>query len=182
MSIFRLKFEKAIVILEISTLEFIQIPKIEQNNNNDNSNNKKWNQNCLICVFWPVNCKNYCYIWNQHPPVCWNAKNCSKQKKKEIWDQKCLIWTFWAELLKSYWYIWNQLPRICQNAKFRAKIKILKGTLMQIWQSAILSSSYESNMLKISHWNTLYFLRYEHMRYVKSLFTNIQKTIQYIKN
>ena len=39
LSIFKLKFEKANVIFEINTLEFIQIPKIEQNNNNDNSNN-----------------------------------------------------------------------------------------------------------------------------------------------
>ena len=37
---FRLKFEKANVIFEINAFEFIQIPKIEQNNN-DNSNNKK---------------------------------------------------------------------------------------------------------------------------------------------
>ena len=30
-------------------------------------------------------------------------------------------------------------------------------------------------MLKISHENTFYFMRYVHMKYVKSLFTNIQK-------
>ena len=34
MSIFRLKFEKTNVIFETSTFEFIQILKIEQNNNN----------------------------------------------------------------------------------------------------------------------------------------------------
>ena len=34
MSIFRLKFEKTSVIFETSTFEFIQILKIEQNNNN----------------------------------------------------------------------------------------------------------------------------------------------------
>ena len=49
---------------------------------------------------------------------------------------------------------------------------MLKGTLMQIWKSTITSSSYE-NML-ILHENTFYFLRYVHVRYVKSLFTNIQ--------
>ena len=38
---FKPKFEKANVIFEINTLEFIQIPLIEQNNN-VNSNNKKW--------------------------------------------------------------------------------------------------------------------------------------------
>ena len=45
--------------------------------------------------------------------------------------------------------------------------------------SAISSSSYENNMLKISHLNTFYFLRYAHVKYVKSLFANIQK--KYIK-
>ena len=30
-------------------------------------------------------------------------------------------------------------------------------------------------MPKISHYNTFYFLRYSHVRYVKYLFTNIQK-------
>ena len=34
------------VIFEIKALEFIQIPKIEQNNN-DNSINKKWDQKLL---------------------------------------------------------------------------------------------------------------------------------------
>ena len=54
MSIFRLKFGKANVTFEINTLEFIQIPKIEQNS--DNSNNKKWNKKMpylgiLVCKF-----------------------------------------------------------------------------------------------------------------------------------
>ena len=84
LSIFKLKFEKANVIFEISTLKFIQIPKIEQNNKDDNNNNKKWNQKCLIWVFWPVNLKNHCYIWNQHARICRNAKNCSKQKKSKF--------------------------------------------------------------------------------------------------
>ena len=84
LSIFRLKFEKANVIFEISTREFIERPKIEQNNNKDNSNNKKWNQKCLICVFWPINLKNYCYIWNQPPRICRNAKNYSRQKKSNL--------------------------------------------------------------------------------------------------
>ena len=36
-------------------------------------------------------------------------------------------------------------------------------------------------MLKISHYNTFYFLRYAHVRYVKSLFTNIQKQWNMLK-
>ena len=35
--------------------------------------------------------------------------------------------------------------------------------------------SHENNMLKISHENTFYFLTYTVVRYVKSLFKNIQK-------
>ena len=34
---------------------------------------------------------------------------------------------------------------------------------------------FENNMLKIEHQNTFYFLSYAHEKYVKSLFTNIQK-------
>ena len=44
-------------MFEISNLKFIKILKLEQNNNNDNSNNIKWNQKCLIWVFWPINLK-----------------------------------------------------------------------------------------------------------------------------
>ena len=58
---FRPKFEKANIIFEINALEFMQIPKIEQNNN-DKSNNEKWDQKCLIWVFWPVDLKNCCCI------------------------------------------------------------------------------------------------------------------------
>ena len=43
------------------------------------------------------------------------------------------------------------------------------------------SSSNEINMLKISHYNIFYFLRYPHVRYVKSLFTNIQKELNTLK-
>ena len=45
---------------------------------------------------------------------------------------------------------------------------------MQIWKSANIFSSYGNNMLEISHEDTFYFLRNAHVRYVKSLFTNIQ--------
>ena len=41
---------------------------------------------------------------------------------------------------------------------------------MQIW-----NLPNENNMLKISRKNTFYFLRYVHVRCVKSLFSNIQK-------
>ena len=43
-----------------------------------------------------------------------------------------------------------------------------KGTLFK-------GTLYEKNMLKISRLNIFYFLRCTRVRYVKSLFTNIQK-------
>ena len=36
-------------------------------------------------------------------------------------------------------------------------------------------------MLTISHQNTFYLLRYAHVKYVKSLFTNIQKQYNMLK-
>ena len=42
-------------------------------------------------------------------------------------------------------------------------------------------SSFENNMLKILHYNTFYFLRHAYVRYVKSLFTNIQKQYNMLK-
>ena len=55
---------------------------------------------------------------------------------------------------------------------------------MQIWKSTnlpIFLSSYENNMFKILHNNTFYFLRYAHVKYVESLFTNIQKQQNVLK-
>ena len=46
---------------------------------------------------------------------------------------------------------------------------------MQISESAISLSSHENNMPKISHENTFYVLWHAHVKYVKSLFTNIEK-------
>ena len=43
-------------------------------------------------------------------------------------------------------------------------------------------SSYENNMPKVSHCNTVYFVRYTHPRYMKCLFTNIQKQKNILKS
>ena len=37
----------------------------------------------------------------------------------------------------------------------------IKGTLLQIWKSTNFLSSHKNNMWKISHYNTVYFLRYK---------------------
>ena len=79
---FRFKFEKANFIYEINALEFIQLPKIEQNNN-DNSNNKKMGIFGVFRYFWDRILKNYCHIWNQHPQICLIVEFLKK-------NQKCL--------------------------------------------------------------------------------------------
>ena len=53
-----------------------------------------------------------------------------------------------------------------------SNISGFKGALMQIWNLSIFLPSYQNSMSKISYYNTFYFLRYAHVRYMKSLFTN----------
>ena len=50
-----------------------------------------------------------------------------------------------------------------------------KGKLMKIWKSTSIPVFIWKKLLKISYLDTFYFLRYAHVRHVKSLFTNIQK-------
>ena len=59
---------------------------------------------------------------------------------------------------KSIWQLYRTTTFLAQLG-MAASDHLLKGTLMQIWKSA----------------NLFYFLRYPHVRYVKSLFKNIQK-------
>ena len=51
----------------------------------------------------------------------------------------------------------------------------IKGTLIQSGNLLTCSSLHKNNMLKVSHNNTTYFLRCGSPRYVKFLFTNMQK-------
>ena len=44
----------------------------------------------------------------------------------------------------------------------RSIILEIKGILMQIQKLTLSSSSYKNNVLKVSHYNTVYFLRYTH--------------------
>ena len=60
------------------------------------------------------------------------------------------------------------------NLKFWIHL-ILKGTLKQIWKSADIFVFIWKLYAEDFTLNTFYFLRYAHVRYVKSLFTNIQK-------
>ena len=73
-----------------------------------------------------------------------------------------------------------------QQVSFKTQIFFCKNwttTYLKVHESRfenlpIFSSSYENNTLKISYWNTFYFFRNAHVRYVKSLFTNVLKVLK----
>ena len=76
-------------------------------------------------------------------------------------------------LSKTKWRIflkWNK-----KNCFVKLKIHLCR------FENLPISSSPKENMLIISQQNTFYFLRYAHVRYVKSLFTNIQKQLNMLK-
>ena len=55
------------------------------------------------------------------------------------------------------------------------RISNMSKTICRFENLPISSSSDENNMPKMSHYNTFYFLKCGHMRYVKCFFTIIQK-------
>ena len=61
------------------------------------------------------------------------------------------------------------------DSEIEFKGTLFKGTLCRFENLPISLFSYEKNMLKISRLNIFYFLRCTRVRYVKSLYTNIQK-------
>ena len=91
-----------------------------------------------------------------------------------FWFFRCLLPCKWSHLQKEF------------SGGVFFKKSVFKVTLMQTWKfqymlSSKYLSSFENNMLKISHWNSFYFLRYAHVSYVKSLFTNIPKQQNMLK-
>ena len=83
------------------------------------------NKNVLFRYFSAGILKNYCYIWNQCPLICLNAKFHARIKILPL-ELKSVIWEIWAPILKSYCHIWHQHPRTGLIAKFCVKIKIIK--------------------------------------------------------
>ena len=63
--------------------------------------------------------KQYCHIWNQHPPICFIAKFHEKTKMPKFGY-------FWGRILENYCHIWNQHLRICLMKKFCEETKMLK--------------------------------------------------------
>ena len=51
---------------------------------------KNKTRNVLLGSFKLKIGKTYCDIWNQHPRICRNAKNCAKQRKSNL-GPKCVI-------------------------------------------------------------------------------------------
>ena len=94
---FRFKFEKANFIYEINALEFIQLPKIEQNNN-DNSNNENgyfWGSS----VFLGQNFEKLLSYLKSAPS---NLSNCRISQKKpkmpKFGTKNVLFGYFWGRI------------------------------------------------------------------------------------
>ena len=51
-------------------------------------------KNVLLSIFTLKIWKNDCHIWNQHPRICRNAKNCAKQKNKINFGTKIALFGF----------------------------------------------------------------------------------------
>ena len=62
--------------------------------------------------------------------------------------------------------------------KTAINISLALGVTLKARRFENLSMSYETNMLQVSHLNTFYFLRYAHVRCVKT-FRNVK---EYVKN
>ena len=120
LSIFRLKFEKANFIFEISTLEFVKLRNFKKK--------QKWlnwgPKMPYLGNFLVRTLKIYCDIWNQHPRTCQTGKFRKKTKTRKFRTKNVLFTYFGASIIKNY--IWNQHPRICQITKFREKLKMPK--------------------------------------------------------
>ena len=79
---FRPKFEKIIVIFEISTFKSIKMQSFMLNNK------KKFGTKIALFLSWTWIWKNYCHIWNKHPRVYqkWISNRYSKS-----WHRVCLF-------------------------------------------------------------------------------------------
>ena len=45
--------------------------------------------------------KNYCHIWNQHPPICIFTKFCKETNMPKFGSKNALFGYFWARILKN---------------------------------------------------------------------------------
>ena len=130
-------------MFEINALEFMEMLKIEKNNN-DKSSNKKWDKSCPIWVFLGQNFTKIFSYLKSAPSNLSNCKFCEGTKMPKFGTKNTLFRYFWARILKSYCHISNQHPEICQIAKFPEKTKITKfatkNALFGYFQNRILKN------------------------------------------
>ena len=75
--------------------------------------------------------------------------------------------------LDAFFLVYGQIVNAKNHLNFNKwkkinfVLKLQRYTNADLKISSIFLSSYENSMLKISHENTFYFLRYVHVRYVK---------------
>ena len=105
----------------------------------------------------------------------------SKIRFLEFWPLTKVIYTFFSRKCKCSSQIirkrlvWETSAICVLVLKFSQPTRMLKGTLMQIENLPTFSFSHKNTIPKVSHYDTLYFLKYTHPRHMKCLFTNIQK-------
>ena len=128
--IFGHKFQKTIVIFEISTLKFSKLKNFLKKQKCLNLGRSK----TYFSIFLPRTRKCYCRIWNQHPQIFQMTKFLKKKTKMpKFVTINALSGHFWARILKSCCRIWDQHHQICQIAKFCEKAKMAKYGIKNAW-------------------------------------------------
>ena len=100
----------------------LSICKISQKSKNA----EIWYKKCLIGYLLARIWKQYCHIWNQHPPICVIAKFWEKEMPN-FGTKNTLLGYFCARILKNYCDIWNQYLQICLIATFCEETKMPKS-------------------------------------------------------
>ena len=120
--IFRLPFEKAVVIFKISTLRFAWF-QISQKIKTKML--KSETKNVWFRYFWLGIWKKYCHIWNHHSQICLIANYCEIMKMHKFGTKSALT-GYICKILKNYCRSWNQHLQISVIAKFCVKPKTPK--------------------------------------------------------
>ena len=133
------------------------------------------------------------------------GKTSRKNNNAQIWDQKCLIWVFLSQNFKKLLPYLKSVPSnlsknvfLTHTVDFRIGSAFSKGPgplflKVRVWVwvcccilllSALRVSGLDSNenSTPISNYDTSHRLRYVHLRYMKCLFTNIQKQQNTLKS
>ena len=99
LGLFGLHFSKKLVLFEISTLKFFNLPDFMRKQ----WCLKLWLKMLYLGIVGAIIFKKYCPIWNQHPGICRFLK-----------------------FSKNFCHIWSQHTEICQFGKFCEKTMMSK--------------------------------------------------------